>query len=234
MDLRSLEELERAFKALANINRLKLLLALQRPKGYSEIELTPSRAGGGASKNRPISRQAVRNHIEELRELGVVTETDDDDRKRRFVVDRARLYAIIEQMRQLATVKPTVDPEGPTMALGETSPPPTPTDPHLALVRGVEEGRTFVLNGTDEPSEEGQTFVIGRDTSADVPLDYDAFVSGEHAYVHRREDGYFIEDLPQNKNGTFLNWRKVEDGGLAPLSPGDIVGVGLSLLVFRR
>lgn len=227
MDLRSLEELEEAFKALSNINRLKLLLELQRPKGYNEIKLTPSRPGPEGPEDRPISRQAVRHHIEELRELGVVAETDTDERRRQFVVDRARLYAIVEKMRDLATVEPSVDPSGATMALDGGQPVPMPDGPHLVLVRGVEEGQAYPLQ------EEQERFVIGRDPSADVVLDYDAFVSGEHAHVLQRPEGHVLKDLESNRNGTLLNWRRIKRGGVAPLSAGDVIGMGRSLLVFR-
>lgn len=227
MDLQALHELEDVFKALANINRLKLLVALQTPRGYSEIELTPSRASGDRSTQRPISRQAVRNHIEELREIGVVVETDDDARKRRFVVDRSRLFAVVDRMRNLATVEPSQVPDGPTMEMQAESRGRTPNTPHLALVRGVEEGRVFELDDSDG------RHVIGRSPDTDVSLDYDGFVSSEHATVHREEGDFFLQDLPQNKNGTFLNWSRMKEGAVAPLSPGDIVGVGRSLLVFR-
>lgn len=229
MDIRDLEELEDAFRALANINRLKLLVTLQSPRGYSEIELTPSRSSGQGSKDRPISRQAVRSHIEELRDIGVVVETDDDDRKRRFVVDRSRLYAIVERMRELTTVEPTVEPGGQTMDLTGEPRAPQPEGAHLALVRGVAEGRTFRL----ETGDPGSHAVIGRSTEVDVPLDYDAFVSAEHAHVLEKADGFYLRDLPKNRNGTFLNWSKMERGTVAPLSSGDVVGVGRSLLVFR-
>ncbi len=230
MDIRTLEELERVFKALSNINRLKLLVALQTPRGYSEIELTPSRGTGQGSSDRPISRQAVRGHIQELADIGVLVEADPEARRRRFVVDRSRLYAVVEQMRTLATVEPTVAAADQTMDLDSEPRPPMTDDPHLALVRGVEEGRVFPL----DPDDPGSRFVIGRSAGADVALDYDGYISKEHAHVLIKPDGFFLRDLPSNKNGTFLNWRRMERGGLAPLGAGDVVGVGRSLLVFRE
>lgn len=234
MDIRSLRELEGAFKALSNINRLKLLVQLQTPKGYNEIELTPSRPGKGASKDRPISRQAVRSHIEELRELGVVTETADDARRRRFVVDRPRLYAIVERMRELTTVEPTVEPDDRTLEMTDAPRVKEPEGPHLALVRGVEEGRMFPLSRDAEEEGEASRFTIGRRSDVDVPLTYDGFISGQHAVVVSEPGGCSVKDLPENKNGTFLNWRRLKEGAVAPLSPGDVIGVGRSLLVFRE
>jgi DNA-binding transcriptional ArsR family regulator len=228
VDVRALRELESVFKALGNINRLKLLLALQTPRGYSEIELTPSRGGQAGSSDRPISRQAVRNHVQELQDIGVVVEAESDGRRRRFVVDRARLFAVVERMRRLATVEPSQIPAGQTIEMDSEPRGHVPDGPHLALVRGVEEGRTFQLDTGEE------RHVIGREKDADVVLDYDGFVSGEHATVHRKDDGFFLRDLPRNKNGTFLNWRRLQEGGVAPLAPGDVVGVGRSLLVFRE
>lgn len=226
----SLRELEEAFQALSNINRLKLLVQLQSPKGYSEIELTPSRSGASGDEDRPISRQAVRTHVDELLDLGVVAETETPGRKREFVVDRTQLYAIVERMRELATVEPTVDAGGATKEMTQPASAPKPTGPHLALVRGVREGQTFPL----EDAAPHDPAVIGRDADSDIALNYDAFVSSQHANVIESDEGFLVQDLEQNKNGTFLNWAKIEPGGVAPLSAGDVIGVGRSLLVFRE
>lgn len=225
-----LEELERVFKALANINRLKLLVQLQSPRGYSEIDLSPSRGDSAGSEDRSISRQAVRSHIQELMDIGVVVETPSDKQGSQFLVDHSQLFALVEQMRSLAQVQPSVEIDGRTLGLEMNSPPPEATGAHLLLVRGVQEGRCFELDDNDE---EGQ-WVIGRATDSDIPLDYDAYASAEHAKIIRRDDEFFLMDSPANKNGTFLNWEKITRGGIAPLSAGDVLGVGMSLLVFRE
>lgn len=223
--------MEKALKALANINRLRLLVDLQEPKGYGDIELSPSREDPWGSGRRSISRQAIRGHLEPLIELGLVQETDDDPgRTKTFIVDHGRLFTLVEQMRRLATVRPTVPVGGGTMDLDAPLETPDVDGPHLVLVRGVEEGRAFPLQ---EPPE-GDRWSIGRDRETAVPLDYDPYVSGTHAYIVEKDEGFFLVDDPDNKNGTFLNWSQMTDGGVAPLSPGDVIGVGMSLLVFRE
>ncbi len=225
-----LEELERVFKALANINRLKLLVQLQTPRGYSEIDLSPSRGDSAGSEDRSISRQAVRSHIQELMDIGVVVEAPSDGQGSQFLVDHSQLFALIERMRSLAQIQPTVEVTGKTLGLEINASPPDADGPHLLLVRGVEEGRCFELDGGDE---DGQ-WTVGRASETDITLDYDAYVSSEHAKILRRDGEFFLMDSPANKNGTFLNWEKLTRGGIAPLSSGDVLGIGLSLLVFRE
>jgi len=64
-------------------------------------------------------------------------------------------------------------------------------------------------------------------------LAYDPYVSHRHAEVVRRADEHRLIDLRTARNGTYLNWRRMPPGGDSVLQPGDIVGVGRSLLVFR-
>jgi len=97
------------------------------------------------------------------------------------------------------------------------------------LTRGVAEGRTFELPG---PETTG-ALSLGRAEGNDVVLDYDAFVSSRHAEIEARQGRHFVVDLPESKNGTFLNWQRIEPGTPAPLEAGDIVSVGRSRLVVR-
>lgn len=225
----SLDDLERVLKALSNVNRLRLLVALQTPKSSTEIELSPSRGDKLGSEDRPISRQAVREHLQPLLELGIVRAIDPEEGPGpKYVVDHARLYAVVDQMRTLATVRPVVEVAGVTAELGAKSARAVPTVPHVVLVRGVEEGRAFALDPKGGPE-----WVIGRKRDAAVPLDYDPYVSTEHARILNKDGRFFLVDSPQNKNGTLLNWNEMVRGGVAPLKSGDVIGVGMSLLVFR-
>lgn len=65
-----------------------------------------------------------------------------------------------------------------------------------------------------------------------VCLDYDPYVSLENAAVARAGDGFDVSDLPQSKNGTAVNWEVLPKGGRRELRPGDLIGVGRSLLLF--
>lgn len=69
-----------------------------------------------------------------------------------------------------------------------------------------------------------QTLVnIGRGPNCDIVLP-DRVVSREHAYIQRREDGYYLYDR-DSKNGTFVNGEAVEAGRL--LQDGDEIQVAL-------
>ncbi|MDQ5821171.1 MAG: FHA domain-containing protein [Actinomycetota bacterium] len=81
----------------------------------------------------------------------------------------------------------------------------------------------------------GETFVpendrttIGRSPECEIFLD-DVTVSRKHAILVRTPEGFRIEDQG-SLNGTFLNRRRIEAGGL---SDGDEVQVGKYRLTFR-
>jgi hypothetical protein len=228
MDAATVEELGKVLKALASESRIALLVALQRPLRLSEIDLTPSREGWGPG-DRTVSRQAVRNQLRILEGLGVVRALTDDG-ETRYVVHHARLYEVTERLRELATVRPEVDVAHETISMRSPNVAPRPTGAHLVLVRGVREGQVFPLAG--ESPEQG--WLIGRAKEAPVALDYDPYVSTAHARVLPRGDGHALVDLPSNRNRTFLNWNPIARGAVAPLQPGDLIGVGMSLLVYRR
>lgn len=221
------EDVEHVIRALSNPNRLALLRALQSPRSLAELELPPSRGDAWGSGERSITRQAVRRHVQELMELGVVIEAPaTGDRVTRYLVSHARLFGVVEQLRQIATVRPTVQVEDETVGIRGHSSMTVPEGPHLALVRGVEEGRAFRLSGAG-------SWTLGRASSCAICIDYDPYVSGEHARVIQKGDVFFLADLAANKNGTLLNWTPMTRGGVAPLKAGDVIGVGMSLLVFR-
>jgi pSer/pThr/pTyr-binding forkhead associated (FHA) protein len=69
---------------------------------------------------------------------------------------------------------------------------------------------------------------IGRNPDNDLILP-DPLVSGQHATLVRREDGYFIEDL-QSTNGTFVNGQKITR---QRLSGGEHIRAGQTGLRFE-
>lgn len=224
-----LRELERILKALANVNRLALLADLQKPQRYTEVRLAPSRAGPGSAE-RPIARQAVKKHLLALKGLDLVVAAPGPGTS--YVLNHARLFGALEQLRALTQVAPTAASEGMrTVDLDAAPRAPDIAGPQLVLVRGVREGRAFALT-SDRAGPEG-AWVLGRKRECAVSLDYDPYVSGAHAHVVRRDGRFFLVDLPGNRNGTFLNWKLLARGALAELKAGDVVGVGRSLLVFR-
>ncbi|HWH08571.1 MAG TPA: FHA domain-containing protein, partial [Candidatus Thermoplasmatota archaeon] len=142
-----------------------------------------------------------------------------------YTLDHRRIFAAAESLRAFAALRPLDDPEGRTEAADAPDPRRTPRGPRLALVRGLGEGTVHRL-------DEGAEWLIGRRRDAHVPLDYDPFVSAENARVQKVGSDFVLEDLPGSRNGTTLNFRRLEPGERAKLRHGDLVGVGHSALLF--
>ncbi|NJK81012.1 MAG: FHA domain-containing protein [Chloroflexaceae bacterium] len=64
--------------------------------------------------------------------------------------------------------------------------------------------------------------IIGRSLESDIALN-DTFLSGEHARLELRPNGWILEDL-NSTNGTFVNGLEVRDA--TPLNNGDVVRIG--------
>jgi hypothetical protein len=228
------DELGDYFKALGYGARLELLHELLLPRALNEITLAARRTGPGQQAGRRISRQATQEHLEKLMEIGVVVarEPDAPTGKRQFVVNGPRLYQLMEEFRRVGTLMPGV-PVGRDATVGLASRQaarPEP-GPKLVLVHGLHEGKPFPLRRTD--LDAGRGWVLGRKPGLHVSLDYDPFVSLENSEVVPEANRYLLLDLPSSRNGTWLNWRRLDKAERAPLEPGDVVGVGRSLLVFR-
>ncbi|MGQ0536220.1 MAG: FHA domain-containing protein [Methanobacteriota archaeon] len=235
-DRSDFDRLERYLKALAYANRLELLSLLRRPRTLDEIHLTPGPSKAGGSPDRPISRQAVRAHLEQLEEAGLVRirlgGRDGKRAQQEYVVDHARLYAVTDELRKLSTFEPEIELD--LLATEELRAPRERTwaeGPKLVLVRGVEEGRAFPLKHGDLKAPRG--WVVGRAPEAAVRLEYDPYVSGENAEVLKIGNEYRLLDLRNSRNGTFLNWHRLGVGAEVPLTGGDVIGVGRSVLLFR-
>jgi hypothetical protein len=74
---------------------------------------------------------------------------------------------------------------------------------------------------------EQESTTVGRSPDCDIFLD-DVTVSRRHALVKRSNGQFFIEDQG-SLNGTFLNRRRIESGGL---EDGDEVQIGKYKLTF--
>ena len=74
---------------------------------------------------------------------------------------------------------------------------------------------------------EQESTTVGRSPDCDIFLD-DVTVSRRHALVKRSNDQFLIEDQG-SLNGTFLNRRRIEPGGL---EDGDEVQIGKYKLTF--
>lgn len=216
-------------------NRIDLLRKLQVPRTVAELELRPARADRTRRADRPLAYQTVEGHIEKLQDLGLVharASTRDGRSVTEYVVNHARLFLIVEELRLLTLIR-----AAPGVAKSQTDAISAsgfdesldvvlPQGPALVVASGPLEGTAFSLEGPGP-------WVIGRARGLPVALPHDLFVSARNSEVRRDGRGFVLRALPGARNGTRLNWRRLADGEEAPLAPADAIGVGRSLLIFR-
>lgn len=229
-----LEALAGILGSLAHPRRLELLAILRQPLQISEIELRPWRRSADHNPERSISRSAVERHLQTLEAIGVVTRRNSARTRGvdEYVLDHARLFATIESVRALSRLRPTIDLDSrETMdalkGVARQRAVPRAAAPEIVIMGGPREGEAVSLSGQG-------AWRVGRAAASDICLDYDPFVSSNHSAITRDRDGFSIQDLPTNRNGTTLNWLPVARGGSTKLIPGDVVGIGRSLLLFRE
>jgi sigma-B regulation protein RsbU (phosphoserine phosphatase) len=90
----------------------------------------------------------------------------------------------------------------------------------------------LVILGSGEQklvSSQKKALRIGRLPESEIYLD-EPVVSRRHAEIFRSDDAYFVKDTG-SRNGTLLNGDRISQP--ARLSPGDVVGVGNSRIVFE-
>jgi DNA-binding transcriptional ArsR family regulator len=214
--------LSNALGALASPTRLAIMRALRAPKPLHDIEV---RAAEGEEPARPLARQTIRKHLDVLIEAGVVNERVAAERSE-FVVNHQAIFVLSEQLRNLARLRPSVEPQGVTRQVRDVGPLPK-GGPALVLVKGLDEGEWFDL----KPSVVSH-WILGRRRGCAVALDFDPSVSSENARISWAEGAHWLEDLPGSRNGTTHNMRRLDPSERARLRHGDIVGVGRSLLVY--
>lgn len=219
----SFVDLAHRLKALANPARLALLRAVRTPRALSEIRLHPVRKDGGMDPDRFVARQTVERHLRVLVDIGLVV-AHDGPTGRIYRASPEGLFMLREDLNQVSQVFAGSAPVG-----GETvvlTPAPRPTAgrvAHFSLIKGAYEGKKFLL-------DRGHEWTIGRAEDADVNLEYDPFVSKDHARLVRRRGKYFLQN--QGRNGTQVNWASLDEDQEVPLSSGTVVAVGRSMLVF--
>lgn len=220
-----------ALGALASPVRLALLRELRAPKTLREIDV---RAPAGPDQPaRPLARQTIKEHLDRLVQIGVVVAHEAQrpyGATVEYAINHQSLFALAEEFRELARLRPVHEPVAPTVRKEAAPRPFSIQGPCLVLVKGLDEGRTFSLL----PSKaRAALWTVGRRRGAEVPLDFDPFVSSEHASIVHEGQAYHVVDLPESRNGTFLNFQPLDKGGRRVLSNGDLIGVGRSLLMFR-
>lgn len=225
-----LEDIAEDLDALSNIQRLRLLHLLTRPRYAEEI-----------ADALGMSRQSALKHIDKLQERGFVRPLHG----RRstgpvieFLVVPQRLFATGVAIGNLGNLEPeggpslradeqtvVLDKPG-NMPAGAATPAPGRTA-HLLLINGPAAGSHFNLSG------DASRWTVGRDEDRGLRLSHDPFISGRHAEIQHDGNGHVLVDV-FSANGTFLNFARIPRGGRVPLKIGDVIGLGHSFLVYQR
>lgn len=232
-DLLEVDHLAGRFKALAFPTRLKILEDLKEPRSIGDLHVTTTEDG----RERPLTREGVRHHVIQLVDAGLVKAASAEPLARNMMAYQVRpagLFHLSETLVHMANPT-TKRPPNPTDAPAwvRTEKRTTRVDspwPKLAIVNGV--GRGDVCELEPRGSEPPMGWVIGSDDDCDIVLPYDESVSERHAEVSPSEDGLELVDY-RTSGPTYLNWRPVERGQREALSPGDVLGVGSTLLVLQ-
>jgi DNA-binding transcriptional ArsR family regulator len=227
--------LERYLKILADPSRLKLLALLRVPRTVEEIQLAPHRPLAGQDRERPMTRQAVRNHLYQLSEANLVrvrlARRDSRRSLQEFVLDPCMLFGIAEDLRQIATLESHagMDPSE-TLTLQDFQESLWEYGPKLVHLNGPHEGQAMPLDSTR--LRDGRGWILGRAVQSQLCVEYDAYVHLEQAELVRDPQGYSILDLRSAPNPTVINWHVLGRGESQRLRRGDVVQVGRSLLLF--
>ena len=89
-------------------------------------------------------------------------------------------------------------------------------------LRNMSTGATIDL----EPGR--RRWLLGSDSTCEVVVDHDPYVSGLHCIVERRQDGTLVVRDRDSRNGTFIDGNPVE---AAELRVGSYLQVGRTTLV---
>ena len=225
-----LESLAEDLDALSNLQRLRLLHLLTRPRYAEEI-----------ADALGMSRQSALKHIEKLQERGFVRSLHG----RRstgpvieFLVVPQRLFATGIAIGNLGNLEPEGGPSVKTddrTVVMEVQPGAagSPADAsvrhaHLLLMNGPAAGTRFVLKAEGNPR-----WTVGRDEDRQLRLSHDPFISGRHAEIQADGTGHVLVDV-FSANGTFLNFARIPRGGRVPLKVGDVIGLGHTFLVYQK
>lgn len=225
-----LESLAEDLDALSNLQRLRLLHLLTRPRYAEEI-----------AEALAMSRQSALKHIEKLQERGFVRSLHG----RRttgpvieFLVVPQRLFATGVTIGNLGNLEPEGGPsvrhDDRTVVMAGQEPLP-PSEP---VPQGVRAAKLLLLNGPSAGTpyslvDENGRWTVGRDDDRDVRLSHDPFISGRHAEVQSDPTGHVLVDV-FSANGTFLNFTRIPRGGRVPLRVGDVIGLGHTFLVYQK
>lgn len=105
------------------------------------------------------------------------------------------------------------------------------------IMSGVEDGALMKYNadnGDGKTLGSSWTISLGRRDDNDLCLRNDTYVSRQHAYLHWRENRWWLEDC-DSTNGTFLEsadnpFDDARVTGTIPLTPGQLFRAGRTWL----
>lgn len=216
-------------RVLGVANRLELLRKLQVPHSASEIALPAGRKDANRPR-RPISRQAVDGHLQQLEALGLVQSRRRDREGRsvtEYMLDHGRLFVVADDLRRIGLLRPSIimATATPNSRLGGGH-VALPDGAALVLATGPMEGTVFPLDGAGP-------WRVGRERPSEILLPHDPFVSKINSVIERRGRDLVLGNLRSSRSGTRVNWRLLESQEQAALQSGDAIGVGRSLLFAR-
>lgn len=235
-----LDELGSKLKALSASNRLRLIAELQQPRTVDDIHLTPAGPGEDEEADRKLTRQGVRHHLTRLEDSDLVrsaTRATEQGRDRReYMVNEPAVFGLLEELRSLLApgTDAPLDPFQTERSSSASEGAQWQEGPKLVLLQGAEDDRVFNLRDIDPDPSEGRGWVIGRSSQAQIPLQYDPYLSAQNSEVIHEEGEYRLVDLRISTNGTRLNDRRLKPGNEATLEHGDVIKVGCSSLVFHE
>ncbi len=229
--------LSEVLKLLADPNRLDLLRQLREPKIVDEIRMTPSRPTNQTNPDRQLTRQAVRHHLRQLREEDLVQvsarQRPDGRQVSEFKVNEQAFYGLIEDLHNLNEYISSTNGHG-SMAGTNGDEDQWPTGPKLVLVRGLHDGRPYML--TESRRDPPRGWVIGRGEHCAVNVGYDPYVAEEDTEIMPSENGagFDLIDLRSSNEATAVNGTSLPFGGKTSLDHGDVIKVGSSVFVFHE
>lgn len=212
-----------ALKALAHPKRLRLLRYVTEPRSLEEI--------AGELK---LARQSAQEHLDQLLSLGLVESRrgrGEHGPVTQHVLVVSRLFDVYDRLgSKLGLLAAELDEDVraymPTTPLATRVPGPAGADtPRLVIVHGMRVGQTIPLQGSGP-------WLIGRDPSAALCLDYDPYVSHRHAEIRRGPKGLEIGDA-LSSNGVYVDWVRVPRGGSMTIANGSLLRAGKTLVLFR-
>lgn len=220
------DDLARQLEALASPTRLAILHQLRSPRLLSDIRVQPSLTRAGESPTRPLARQSVSHHVEQLVGHGLLHKVPLPDGGEGYALHQASLFALLDELRRLAKLR-SVIPEDPGETVAHQEPPSIrlPAGPRLVVAYGREDGAAFALAA-------GERWRIGRGARCEIRLDHDPWISTEHATLARTPSGFALTD-ERSLNGTWMDWSRVAPGRTVALAPGALIMVGRTLLVLQ-